>query len=532
MKDDKHIREEALERDETEWDETEQDSTEEDGTERDDPTLTRRIKRADAGEEERTNEEKPIESPSTSGGIVQQIWRRIQEERSRPKRAEINTRGQNNMDRSKAFLVLGTAVVLIGFAFLALFSTSGAEKRAQERRTKPNLGRPESSAQQPGPAGSTVPLLSADQTTGDQNGDQLSPDDILATSRRAQSAQPKQQEQQPIKESGQYALSNAPTFNDPALDAYRRQNSVYTPPPPPPPAPPAAAPVQPVNDSEGLNKSSLVFVRNSTSPTVTNAGLNTGAAQQAFVERKRTTTLLPTGSRLVARLQTAVSSAVKTPVIAVIEYNYERDGEIVIPAGTKAIGQMTQANQSGQIGLRFTTLQMPDGTTENIEGSGVTLDYGPLKGTVNGQNRTKRALVRSLTGVGSMAAYLVGGSGYGGLTGPVDQSILMRERIASNIGLAGEQELMGLAYNQNIVVTLAGNTRFYIVLQEPATTTRQSDVVPAVGAGGRTNIASADGQPLPTAAELRELISLKDELNRMYREVAASRTSQPSPPQQ
>jgi hypothetical protein len=240
---------------------------------------------------------------------------------------------------------------------------------------------------------------------------------------------------------------------------------------------------------------------------------------------------LPTGSRLVARLQTAVSSAVKTPVIAVIEYNYERDGQIVIPAGTKAIGQLTQANQNGQVGLRFTTLQMQDGAIENIEGSAVTLDYGPLKGTVNGQNRARRVLVRSLTGVGSMATYLVGGSGYGGLTGPIDQSILLRERIASNIGLAGEQELMGLAYNQNIVVTLAGNTRFYIVLQEAAAA-RQADVTPEVGTSARTNIAGANGQSLPTAAELRELISLKDELNRMYREVAATRTSAPPSPQQ
>jgi len=212
----------------------------------------------------------------------------------------------------------------------------------------------------------------------------------------------------------------------------------------------------------------------------------------------------------------------------VIEYNYERDGEIVIPAGTKAIGQLAQANQNGQVGLRFTTLQMPDGGTENIEGSAVTLDYGPLKGTVNGQNRAKRALVRSLTGIGSMSTYLVGGSGYGGLTGPVDQSILLRDRIASNIGLAGEQELMGLAYNQNIVVTLAGNTRFYIVLQEPSAA-RQAEIMPTVGTGSRMNIASADGQSLPTAAELRELISLKDELNRMYREVAATRTSEPPP---
>jgi hypothetical protein len=368
-------------------------------------------------------------------------------------------------------------------------------------------------------------LLSADQTGVDQNDNQLSPDDIQATSRRNQTTQ--QKEQQPPKSPDQYALSNAPTFNDPALDAYKRQNVVYTP-PPPPPAP--AVVTQPANDSDGLKKPSLVFVRDTTTAAVTKANLSSPAAQQQVLTERRQS-LLPTGSRLLARLQTSVSNAVKTPVIAVIEYNYERDGEIVIPAGTKATGQMTQANQNGQVGLRFTSLEMPDGSTESIEGSGIALDYGPLKGTVNGQNRAKRILVRSLTGVGSIATYLVGGPGYAGLTGPVDQSILLRERVASNIGQAGEQELMGLAYNQNIVVTLAGNTRFYIVLQEPAAA-RQTDVTPAAGAVARTNIAGVDGVSLPTAAELRELISLKDELNRMYRGVAASQTSEAAVPNQ
>ena len=488
-------------------------------------TTTRVSRQSAAGEQGPPHAGEQTSEPS--GGIVQQIWKRIQEERKRPKRGEINTRGQNNMDRSKAFLVLATLVVLIGFAFLALFSTPGAERRAQERRTKPSLGRPESSVRQGNPAGSAVPLLSADQTETDPNSDQLSPDDILATSRRAQTGQP---QQQPTKRGDQYALSNAPTFDDPALDAYRRQHkaSAIAPPPPSPPPPPANVTAPPANDSEGLKKSSLVFVRNATNAT--NPSLSPSAAQPAFIGRPRSSMLLPTGSRLVARLQTAVSSAVKMPVIAVIEYNYERDGEIIIPAGTKAVGQMTQANQNGQVGLRFTTLQMPDGSTQTIEGSGISLDYGPLKGTVNGQNRAKRALVRSLTGIGSVAAYLVGGSGYGGLTGPVDQSVLLRERIASNAGLAGEQELMSLTLNQNIVVTLAGNTRFYIVLQEPAATAKQPNVAQTAGKDARTNLPDASG--LPTAAELRELISLKDELNRMYREVAATRTSEPAPPQQ
>jgi hypothetical protein len=264
---------------------------------------------------------------------VQQIWRRIKEERNRPKQVEINTRGQNNMDRSKAFLVLATAVVLCGFAFLALFSTSGAEKRAQERRTKPTLGRPET-AQQSGRPGSTIPLLSADQGAGDQNSEQLSPEDILATSRRAQAGS----QQQPARVPDEHTLNQVPPVYDPALEAYRRQNTYTYAPPPPPPATAAVLPAaQPSNESEGLKKSSLVFVRNKTSAAVMSA--SQPAAQAAYTERKGVSTLLPTGSRLVARLQSAVSSAVKTPAIAVIEYNYEQGFEILIPAGTKAIGQ-------------------------------------------------------------------------------------------------------------------------------------------------------------------------------------------------
>lgn len=506
-------------------DRTHDEKLEREMSEQDDPTLTTRVSRTGSTEEEsKPAETIPAEAPAASTGIVQQIWRRIKEERSRPKRVEINTRGQNNMDRSKAFLVLATAVVLCGFAFLALFSTSSSEKRAQDRRTKPSLGRPENATtQQAGPPGSTIPLLSADQGTGDQSAEQLSPDDILATSRRGN-------QQPPARTPNEYALNQVPPVNDPALEAYRRQNNYAYTPPPPPPATTAIAPVpQPMNESEGLKKSSLVFVRNTTSATVMNAS---PATARPVIERKGVSTLLPTGSRLVARLQTAVSSAVKTPAIAVIEYNYERNGEIVIPAGTKAIGQLAQANQNGQVGLRFTALEMPDGSSESIEGSGVSLDHGPLKGIVNGRNGVKRALVRSITGVGTMAAYLVGGRGYGGLTGPIDQSVLLRERIASNIGLAGEQELMALAYTQNVVVMLPGNTRFYIVLQEPVTAPNRPDLTPTGAAGSRSGIASVEGQALPTAAELRELMALKNELTRMYREVAATRAAEPPASQQ
>ena len=101
---------------------------------------------------------------------------------------------------------LGTAVVLCGFAFLALFSTSGAEKRAQERRTKPSLGRPETQHNRRAVRVDS----SASQCRsrrGDQNSEQLSPDDILATSRRAQTAN---QQHSRRKTPDQYALNQCP----------------------------------------------------------------------------------------------------------------------------------------------------------------------------------------------------------------------------------------------------------------------------------------------------------------------------------
>jgi hypothetical protein len=183
------------------------------------------------------------------------------------------------------------------------------------------------------------------------------------------------------------------------------------------------------------------------------------APEPTLLERK-VTALLPNGSRLVARLQSAISTAVKAPVVAAIEYNYESGGEIIIPAGTKAFGELQQSNRNGNVGIHFHTLQMPDGTTEKIDAGSMSLAYSPLKGSVSGGNTVKRILVRSMTGIGTMAAYLVGGpGGFGGIGGQLDNSVLLRERIASNAGLAGEQEMQSLVTNENVVVSVPGNTR-------------------------------------------------------------------------
>ena len=464
------------------------------------------------------------EGTRTGFGSLREAYVRARDGRKRGQ-PEKQSRTAKSVDRSKGLLVLAAAVIIMIFVFLGLFSSSSGTKDRAANRTKPSLGRPEITAT--GAAenhGSVTPLLNADTSGQEGNNDQLSADDVKATGRLRMRPQPKPGD----------TLASIPPM-DPALEAYRQAQAGYPAPQPPPVAASAPPPVPPTpahNEADALKKFSLVFVSNNSGGTAGVVRPVSMTAEPALLER-RATALLPNGSRLVARLQSAVSTAVKAPVVAAIEYNYEKDGEIIIPAGTKAFGDLQQANRNGNVGIHFHTLQLPDGTTEKIDAGSMSLTYGPLKGSVSGGNTVKRILVRSMTGVGTMAAFLVGGpGGFGGASGQLDNSILLRERIASNAGLAGEQEMQSLAFNENIVVSVPGNTRFFVVLLEGSGERPPARTAPT-GARDIGQFAVNGTSLLPSAQELRELIELKTEINRMYQDVAATRTAgSTGPPQQ
>lgn len=247
-------------------------------------------------------------------------------------------------------------------------------------------------------------------------------------------------------------------------------------------------------EREAMEKSSLVYVRN----------ISAGSGKLSNVQDLGSPTLdvglgLATGTRLRARLESAANSAVRTPVMAVIEYNYERNGEIVVPAGTRVIGQMQDADRSGYVRIEFDSMMMPDGTAVPMQAVATDLEMRPLKGKVEGKNTGKNVLVRSMSGVGQVGAMLVG---RGNLNQPLSESDLIRERVGSNIGEAGDEQISSMAVTQHIVVTLPANIPIYVVLEKT--------LKPAASS---SSLRSARADNPGSVEELRQLLQLQRELN-------------------
>lgn len=210
---------------------------------------------------------------------------------------------------------------------------------------------------------------------------------------------------------------------------------------------------------------------------------------------------LPIGTRLRARLESAVSTAVKTPAVAVIEYNYEKNGEIVVPAGTRVFGRIEQADRMGYMSLKFDSLLLPDGSRVPVEAVATSLSLGPLRGKVEGKNTGKNVLVRSLSGIGEVGALLVGRTG--GINQPFSEGDLIRERIGSNIGESADQEVTRLAFNERVVVSVFANTPIYVVLEQ---TSKEFSPPPSAS----HSVSSGTDN---TTESLRQLLQLQRELN-------------------
>lgn len=421
------------------------------------------------------------------------------------------SRRELSRDKSKSlFLLIGVSVALL-LVFFGVFSTpkSRIPLPGEVARGMPSLGRKLTPGQeQNDPNKALTPLLSADVRDSENNsGSEVTPQDVGGTSPRydrlrgsptANSPYPEKPTPGRVPNPEPYALRNV-DFSDPVQPS--RAAPVPTPPSP--------------DSILDLKKPSIVFVRAKQAIRP--------ALQNSPDEENPLIALLPAGTRLVARLEAPVSSAVPAPVIAVVEYNYERNGEIVLPAGTKVFGKLSRVSPSGFVGIQFDRVQLPDGSEQKLDATAMNLRFGPLKGNVSGRYRGRNFLVRSMTGIGTVAAYVVGGHGAAGFNEPISENSLMRERFAENIGTAGQAEINSMSANQTLIVTVPGNTRFYIVVEKS-----NSD---HLAKPSLRSLDWSDGQfsngKIPSLEELRDLIQLKSELNQMYLETNSQTPVQP-----
>ncbi len=275
----------------------------------------------------------------------------------------------------------GIAVALVLFALSRIpHQTTG------KRTTSPLNGNQNAVQSAPAPSAGASSILPVTDTarpqaqTGERNS--LVGEDIARTAK---------QRPQPSSASN---LSGVAPFNN--------QQQPWEPSPYQPNAPPAASdqatePSETRNERDGLDKPSIVFVKNAPASAPGTRTQDSSTAIDLGIG-------LPPGTRLRARLESAVSTAVATPVVAVVEYNYERHGEIVVPAGAKVFGHLEAADGSGYVGVRFDSVMMPDGTSVSLEAAATDLQLRPLRGRVEGRHRGKNILVRSVSGIGEIAA--------------------------------------------------------------------------------------------------------------------------------
>ena len=173
---------------------------------------------------------------------------------------------------------------------------------------------------------------------------------------------------------------------------------------------------------------------------------------------------LEPGFHVAARLEASATTSVAAPVTAVIEYNYERDGQIVLPAGSRAIGRINSADAHGNMAITFESVDLPNGSTVPISAVAVDTNLRSLKGQVTGSSRGKAMLVATLSGIGQTTAMMLGNNTSTALSG----ADMMRSQLSQNMGNTADTQIAKMISNERIVVTLAAGTELYMVFTKAA----------------------------------------------------------------
>lgn len=362
--------------------------------------------------------------------------------------ARLATRaGMKNTDgMSKSKLMLLGAALAVAVLFFVFTAVVGKPmKKAMVGNQTTQQTKQNAMAQ---PKGSVTPVMDTDRVPVQENtSGQLGPNDIRRTRSSndnasvGTNAQPAKTSRAPKPAAA--SLGSVPSF----ADTQQKWEE-----PRPYDSPSASQDSQAHQQQNALKEPSLIFVK-----TQVEGPARTGADTNPEDDAPRLD--LTPGTRILAKLQTQISSAVPTPVVAVVEYTYAIGDKIVVPAGAQIYGQLVQADRSGLVNVKFNEIEFLDATKETIGAIGLGLDLGPIKGDVYGKNTGKNFLVRAGSGLGSVLAEIAGNNS----SAAFSEDDMLRERVAENIGTAGDSEVMNLNANSRVVVSVPAGREIYIV---------------------------------------------------------------------
>jgi len=366
--------------------------------------------------------------------------------------------GRGNM----LLMLAALGVVLIfGVGMIAFLSTNeGMKHKSAAEAAKPNLGR----YAPPVPTGDLVPedrMKPSPAETKDAGSIEASDIERTKSLKAVQTQPGAQTAPQPAGKT----LNQVAKFQEP--DTTPGDQQKWSPPPYGSTNPSEQQDLK--RDEETLSKPSLVFTAHEQS------GTEKSAKQPAHAEI--TNLGLAPGYHVAARLEAMATTAIHAPVVAVIEHNYERDGEIIIPAGSRAVGKITQADPSGLMNIAFSSIEFPSGETVAIEAVAADTSLDAIKGKVTGKQTGKSLMVRSLAGIGETAAMMVGApSGNSAFS----EDDMLRMRMADNIGNAGDEQVMRLLTIQHIVVSVPAGTEIYLVFAKSQSVPPSHENTPAI----------------------------------------------------
>ncbi len=338
----------------------------------------------------------------------------------------------------------GLGIAVLFFVFTAIVGKSPKKRTAG---IQPAQGVKQESTQHS--QGSVTPVMETVRLPApDNSSGQLGPNDIRRTrtlgGRVATNASADLTQGPTVaKTTAVSSLGNVPSFAD--------TQQKWEDPQPYGQATPASA-SQTQQQQNALKEPSLVFVRSQAQSQAATTTTRSDDIVASLLE-------MTPGTRIQAKLQTQISSAVQAPVVAIVEYTYAVGDKVIIPAGARVYGQLQQADRSGLVSVKFDEIELLDGAREKIEAIGTGLDLGPIRGDVSGKNTGKNFLVRAASGMGSVLAQIAGNNN----SAAFSEGDMLRERLAENIGTAGDSEVMNLNANSRIVVSVPADTKIYIV---------------------------------------------------------------------